>query len=531
MLGKRLDDLIAVFSPVAAAKRAHARSVYNSIARRNYDAARVDRMSGNPARGATASADNAMAGGQATMTRNRARDLIRNNPYAFGAIEAIVANVIGCGIQPMPRVSDDKERNAAIRDEFLEWCKVADVTRAQTHFEQQSLALTEMIVAGEMLTNFVQDESLPRTPLAIELIESERIADETNLGGFRPRTLANGNEVRRGLEVDRAGRVVAYYLYPFGGAPGDMNAFYVNPDRVAAARLLHLFKKQRIGQTRGMSWLAPVLTWIRDLGIYFENEMQAAAVSSCLTAVIKTVDGGNSFNDLNPNDGADRSDADGNRFAEFQPGMVAHLLPGEDVSFINPSRPNATAEAWINLILRSIAVGMGLSYEVVTRDYSKTDFSSNRASSLEDRRRFRPMQKFMVNHFCEPIYREWFFTTVLAKEAGRPGLEAFPSLLEFIAEPDLWTYARWQTPGWEWVDPLKEAQAAEVEIKNGLRSRTEVVTARGGDIEEVFAELQEESERAEELQITIDADQAQLEMQQEANEQQNQAKTAAAAAA
>ena len=135
-----------------------------------------------------------------------------------------------------------------------------------------------------------------------------------------------------------------------------------------------------------MTWFAPVVSWLRDLGVYVENELQASAVASCFGVAIKTEGScpGLSGESTEP----DSVDDNGNSFEYLEPAMVARLRPGESIESINPGRPNSASEPWINLMLRGIAVGTGLSYEVVARDYSKTNYSSSRTSQLEDRRRF-----------------------------------------------------------------------------------------------------------------------------------------------
>jgi lambda family phage portal protein len=159
-----------------------------------------------------------------------------------------------------------------------------------------------------------------------------------------------------------------------------------------------------------------------------------------------------------------------------------------------------------------------LSYELVSRDYSRANYSSIRTGSLEDQRRFRPMQKFLIWRLCQPVYRAWFRQAVLAKEAGQTGLDAFPSLSEYIEAPEEWTRCNWRAPGWEWVDPLKDVQAAAIEVKEGFRSRGDIIEANGGDLRETFTELSQENDLAEELGLTLGDQAAALQLAETNNE-------------
>lgn len=502
MIGEWLDHFVSVFAPGVAAQRAMLRSRYRQVSQRAYEAARDSRRTAGWTGALSQSADKTLYG-DAEKTRNRVRDLVRNNAYARGAVDAIVSNIVGTGIVPRPML-EDRKRSDKILAKWNAWCETADVTGRLHFYEMQSLALREVIEAGEDLTKFVQEaqpDPIRKNSLYLELIESERMAVENDSTIFAQRKAQGQNEIRRGVELDGRGRPVAYHLYkqnPFGNT-----ANIEAPERVEAKDILHLFRQDRIGQTRGISWLAPAVMWLRDLGVYVDNEIQASTVASCFSVVVKTIDSGDSWSELQTPDGQESSDRDGNRFERLQPGLVTHLMPGEDVTPINTTRPNATADVWVSLMLRSIAVSCGLSYELVSRDYSRTTYSANRASALEDRRRFRPFQKFMVWHYCQPIYREWFRASVLAKEGGARGLEMFPSLTEYVAAPEVWNACKWRTPGWEWVDPLKEGQADKLAVDNLFKSRGDVIESANSDLTETWQELAEEAELAEELGLTL----------------------------
>jgi lambda family phage portal protein len=516
MIGECLDSAISIFSPATAAKRAYARSVYKRQTKRAYEAARIDRTTA-PWVANSLSADRALYG-EADRVRNRVRDLVRNNAYARGALDAIVANAVGCGITPKPAIKDNQPANDAILEAWNRWCESADITGRLHFYEMQALALRECVEAGEMLLNKIdlQPDPVGGVPFALELIEAERIASETDV--FRGRAnSANQAMIRRGVEVDATGKAVAYWLYPTN--PNDLNQLGVyEAQRTSADTILHLYRQERIGQTRGISWLAPAVLRLRDLEMYLENELQASAVAACFAVAIKTVDSGNSWGDLNTPEGQDSTDGNDDKLERLQPGIVSHLMPGEDISVINPMRPNAAADAFLAVMLRSIGVACGLSYELVSRDYSRANYSSIRTGSLEDQRRFRPMQKFLIWRLCQPVYRAWFRQAVLAKEAGQTGLDAFPSLAEYIEAPEEWTRCNWRAPGWEWVDPLKDVQAAAIEVKEGFRSRGDIIEANGGDLRETFTELSQENDLAEELGLTLGDQAAALQLAETNNE-------------
>ncbi len=61
--------------------------------------------------------------------------------------------------------------------------------------------------------------------------------------------------------------------------------------------------------------------------------------------------------------------------------------------------------------------------------------------------------------------------------------------------------AKWLPPSWPWVDPLKDARAAIMEMDANIRSRSDLIAERGYDAEEIDAEIAADLERARGLNI------------------------------
>ncbi len=514
MIGSLVDSVVGVFSPEKALKRRLFRKMLN----RGYDAAKRDRTNSDW-RTTNSSADLELLG-QGDLVRARAHDLVRNNAYAQGAIRAPVRNVVGCGIKPQARAqfSDGKPRtlfNEQIEKHWKRWQKQADVTGRLTFYEMQRLILRERAVAGEVLVHMTTVNDPNRiVPFALELVDADRLASDYMF----PRGInhENGNQVRRGVEIDSLGRPVAYHLYP--SHPNDLNAIHHQAERVPASEFLHLFKQDRVGQTRGVSDFAPTTRWLRDLHYYVENELQSSAVASCFSVAIKSMAAGADGGLVDDIDD-DATDTDGNTFEYLQPGIVSRLFPGEDVEVINPTRANTAANEWIQLIQRSIAVGMGLSYERLVRDYSQTNFSSNRASDLEDRREFRAEQDWLVNHLCDPVYRQFCHFAVREMLPGMPNAQTYVNNLE------TYTSVHWQTPGWEWVDPDKQAKASINALNNNLTTLADELGKQGRDWLEVLDQKAIEKQALEERGLTMAGLMAETSEDSDGDEEETEAET------
>jgi lambda family phage portal protein len=233
---------------------------------------------------------------------------------------------------------------------------------------------------------------------------------------------------------------------------------------------MHLFRKDRVGQSRGVSWFAPAMSWMRDLGVYVDNEIQASAVASCFGVAVKTESPAGSL--LAPT-GEDTVDDNGNSLDYLEPGMVVRLRPGESVESINPGRPNSASEPWISLMLRGISAGTGTNYEAIAKDFSKTSYSSSRSSKLEDRPRYKRAQNYIVWHLCQPVWDEF------CNAAARQGLDEFPDSTELLDDRRSVAPVEWQLPEQEWVDPASEQSAADSSIKSYMSTYQDELGSRG----------------------------------------------------
>ncbi|MFP3023955.1 MAG: phage portal protein, partial [Wolbachia sp.] len=65
---------------------------------------------------------------------------------------------------------------------------------------------------------------------------------------------------------------------------------------------------------------------------------------------------------------------------------------------------------------------------------------------------------------------------------------------------------KWIPQGFDWVDPLKDQQAQQMAVRNGFKSRSEVVSELGYDVEEIDQEIAEDQKRANSFGLCFDSD-------------------------
>lgn len=283
------------------------------------------------------------------------------------------------------------------------------------------------------------------------------------LDASKSANLGGGHVIVNGVElVD--GRRVAYWLLPtppdapFPGVP--------ESSPVPASDVIHVFAPPAPGAVRGVSLLAPVLTRAVEVDNLEDALLAAANVAALLSIYITDPSGGVSLGEP----------ISGNRAeVSAEPGTVRIIPADSTVNTVNPPAFTGSVEATRHMV-RSIAAGAGLPYELVSHDLSQVNYSSARLGLMEFRRRVVALQKtLVVGQFLNRVFRRFIALEALA---GR-----LAANVDGLADP---TFI---FPGWAPIDPVKEAAADIDLIAAGLKSRREAIANRGRDPEEVFTEI------------------------------------------
>lgn len=470
---KLLEKAIAAISPQWACSRA-----FYAENLRAYEAGEVTRFNDGwvPINGDTENEDKT----QRDLIKARARYLENNSDIASAAIGGIVRNVVGTGIKPQARTGNE-HLNKTIETMWREWTRSenCDITGQQTFEEMQAMLLRRKIVDGEILLKKVIDRK-SRFPLKLQVIKSDLLSQ------YLIRAPKTNNVIRSGIELNDQLRPLAYWIdkkTPDGYTEYD-------PDRVRADEIIHLWTRTQPDQIRGMSDLTPIIKRLKDTQDYLDAETVAAKIAACFSVFITTQTGAPGTVGRIGN----TKDAESKRLQSIRPGMIKYLAPGETVTTANPSRGIASAKDYVSIQERLAGAGLGLSYELMSRDFNSSSFSAARQGMLEDRKTFEPIQQFLSAHLCMPIYREWLDTCVLAGVLDIP---------DYFSNREAYQTVEWVTPGWSWIDPQKEVNADISAIQNGGKTLSQWCAERGYDWREQLEQMALEKETAESLGLKL----------------------------
>ena len=377
--------------------------------------------------------------------RNRARDLVRNNPWAQKGISVITNNIVGYGIRAQWNARIKREAKRA-QDIWKAWAESTqcDAQGLTDFYGIQQTAVRGMVESGESLIRLRtrRAEDGLAIPFQLQVLEPDFLYE------YNDGSLPNGGYIQRGIEYDAIGRRVAYYLHKYhpgnaGRFAGNFNETY---SRVPAYEVIHLFRIDRPGQERGVSWLAPIIIRLKELDIYEDAYLNRQKIANLFAAFIKSDDPDQKESDLTD--------------SELLPALIYALKYKDDVVFSNP--PKADDYGPYTLAnLRASAAGLNIPYEAFTGDLSEVNFSSGRMGWQEFGRSVDSWRwQLTIPRLCKGVER-WFSDITAIDELN----------------------ADWTPPARTMVDPGREIPPIIDAMKNGLLPPPEAIRELGFDPE------------------------------------------------
>jgi lambda family phage portal protein len=404
--------------------------------------------------------------GTRAKLRDRARNECRNNGYAKGLVAGIAQDVIGTGPRLQLNLGEGQTDKArVIEAAWRAWCEAVDLA------DKLRIKHESKVRDGECFALLTRNDDIPHpVKLDVRLVECDRV--DTPWGQVGDPSVVDG------IQFDRAGNPVAYWVSRTH--PGDSFAT-TEYDRVDAANVLHWFRPDRPGQVRGVSELAPGLNLFGQLRRYTLATVLAAEFAATVAGVMET--------DLPPPDDADPVTVSQGTEIPLAPGSLLTLASGWKASAFKAEQPTATYGEFKGEVLAEAGRGPGAPRSLTTADSSAFNFSSARLDHLPyqrgvwiDRRRERKQ--------LDKLFAAWWaeYTLIPESQGGAPqGLLAGAT----------WD---WHWDGFAWMDPQKDAQAAQSRLDMNLTTLAELCSAEGSDWEEVLEQRARELARIKELE-------------------------------
>lgn len=431
--------------------------------RARYDAAQTtedNRRHWSAADGLSANAAN--SAGVRQTCRNRARYETANNSYARGMVDTVANDVIGTGPRLQLQLDDSKAGNR-LAGYFNRWAEEAGLADVLLTMRKSRCD------AGEEFLLLTTNSDL-ESPVKLDLIERE--ADYCTT----PDLMLSDRQPVDGIRFgDRGQRRIAYDM--LRDHPGDTRGtMLMEYDSIPASQVIHYFRADRPGQERGIPQLLPGLPLFAQLR-RFTLAVIAAAESAADHAGIL-------YTDIPASGEADPVDPLDS--IEFEKRMLTTVPAGWKLAQMEAEQPTTTYGEFVKAILNEIARCLQMPYNIAAANSSGYNYSSGRMDHQVYFRQLRIDQRHIERRVLNRILFAW-----LDEAIHIPGLiqDGLPPFIE-------WPF-KWFWDGFGHVDPLKEAQAQDVKLKNHTTTLADEWAKEGRDWEEAITQRGIEAQRLE----------------------------------
>jgi len=410
-----------------------------------------------------------------TIVRARVRHEMRNNTYALGAARKYANYIVGTGpkLQMLGSTTTTNERVEALFEEWANDPENFDAVGAQSYAEMLRLCVEELFPSGEYFRQWMYDMEAPtQMKLRSLLVAPERVSTPSDLS----------DSIIAGIEQNAIGKPVRYWVsnkYPssyeqFTLAAGSTleSAKYSAVDR---PNMIHTLISDQPEMLRGTPLGAAVLNVFATMRRFDEATIRAAEMAA-LFAAFMTTDAPDQYD----------PDVDPEQF-EIEAGTFTTLPPGSDIKQVTPQHPSSVYETFKRGKLTDAGASTSLPYNVLASDSSGHNYASGRLDWQGLIRAVKVRRQWLCRHDCNRVFERWY------KEA---------SLVYGL--PAKMPKYKWMWPGFEHVDPMKEAQAAVLRIQNNLQTYQDYFAGEGKDYRDEFAQMSTEEDQMEQLGIVVE---------------------------
>jgi capsid protein len=393
--------------------------------------------------------------------RRRARyEALESNSYAVGIVQTLANDTIGEGpVLALHTGNRDTDRN--LERDFLAWANAVGLAK-----KLRAMRLAKA-VDGECFAKLVNNERLT-TPSKLDFLplECDLITDPDTW-------LADTADNADGIFLDQLGYPARYRILQ--QHPGDaITGRGLGYDDLPADQVLHLFHGSRPGQQRGIPEITPALPLFALLRAFTLATLNAAETAANHAGVMKTTSA-----NVDPN-----VDDDNDFMAiDTERNSLLVLPAGWEMQQLKAEHPTTTYTMFKAEIINEIARCLSMPYNVAAGNSSNYNYASGRLDHQTYYRALRVERKNWESVILDRLFAAWLAEHL----AASTGISPVDIPVGNFPHAWLWAEA-------EHVDPLKEANAADVELANGSLTLAEVCARRRIDWEAHLEQVGREME-------------------------------------
>ena len=392
-------------------------------------------------------------------TRNRAREEIRNNSYLKGIVDTFANDVVGPGptLQYIP----------AVDAKFAAWMRESDLSGRLSFADSLKLNIIQLLESGEALISLAGNNRYLNMNYSTHIDGVQELMPDLKLLQIEPDRLSTpwgfvgDPNMREGVEVDGYGKPLRYHI--LRKHPGDARNYEQDQYNVVSAEnIIHLYRQDRPGQSRGFPWIAPALPLASQLRRYTLAVIAAAETAADLSAVVESTSDG-----LEPEPVASLDVIDIERRS-----MVT-LPAGWKMSQFRPEQPTTSYADFKREIINEACRCLNMPLNVGLGNSSGYNYASGRLDWQVYYQTIAVIRAWIGRIVCDRVFSEWLREAVMIPRFFDAKTTA---LIHNNTEKVEWLWT-----GRKHVDPQKEASASDIRLGDGATTLVDEWVAEGKD--------------------------------------------------
>lgn len=373
-------------------------------------------------------------------------------------------------------------------------------------------AYKDAILGGDVLVilRYIDDQ------VKVQLIDGAHVRSPMYGNDYNSQALANGNEIKHGIELSPTGEHVAYYVCKKNLEFERIPAKETNTGLTMAFLMFGL--EYRLDNHRGLPLISAMIETLKKLERYKEATVGSAEevakiawqVTHHINATGENPFGGAMAKIVDADAGDDVPvDVAGNQLAEKVAATTNKTAvnnpPGAEIKPINASQKELYFESFYTVNIGLLCAAIGIPKDVATSQYN-SNFSASRAALKDWEHTIVTDRTEAPSEFYQNVYNFFLEIEILKKKIQAPGyLMARIQNNDFVISA--YRNARWVGANVPHIDPVKEVTAERLKLGTAgahlplttVESATEVLN--GGDSDQNIMQFAEEMERAKKLKI------------------------------
>jgi lambda family phage portal protein len=393
--------------------------------------------------------------------RRQSQAFDRNNVIYQALVSRVCDMILGSGWTLQAHTSDDI-LNAKLEELWRDYWTSPEVRGLDDGAGFCEHVLRALLVDGDVA--LLKDAQSGK----VQIVQADQVTSLT--------AASDGNRVESGVEVDRYGKPLAFYIadYDMQGLVGG------KPVKKPASAVIWLANCRHADQTRGEPAMQAAFPMLHRLNDVCDSEAAAWQLLSRLAVTVSRKDAARlAYATSRADENATAPPDLAGRYHDFGDAIIFHGEPGEEVKGIEHNLPGANFVESTKMFMRLIGMALGFTLEFTLLIWSDTNYSSGRASAKQVERNCGRWIR-LLRRALGQLYRwkvsQWVRDGVLGPENLVVEGAAFDALTRHV----------WHRPPYPFIDPQKELDAARGRLEVGLSSPSMESAETGQEYEDLL---------------------------------------------